>query len=392
MHHNFDLAINRSGTSTVKYDLRKAIFGNEDVIPMWVADMDFAVPPFVQEAVMKRAGHPIYGYTIIPDSFYTALIGWQKRRHNWVLPKESVFFSPGVVTGLNMIVQAFTEPGDKIIVQPPVYFPFFSAVKKNGRELMYNELVHKEGIYSMDQEDLEKKMKAGAKMMILCNPHNPVGRCWTRAELEWLGAKSLEYGVMIVSDEIHCDLVFQPYRHIPFATLSDEIAARTITCIAPSKTFNLAGLFTSSILITDEKLREKFKAFQERLHLSPNIFGIIAAEAAYSQGDEWLGQLMAYLAKNAAVTMQYISEKMPEIRVSPLEATYLMWLDFKSWGFPPAELRKMLIEKAGIGFVDGREFGPGGDGFQRMNIGCPQATVFEVLERLFSLRKSVTTF
>jgi cysteine-S-conjugate beta-lyase len=392
MLYNFNEPIDRAGTNTVKYDLRKALFGREDVIPMWVADMDFAVPPFVQEAVMKRAAHPIYGYTIIPESFYSALISWQKRRHNWVLAKESVFFSPGVVTGLNMIVQAFTEPGDKIIVQPPVYFPFFSAVKKNGRELMYNELIHKEGIYSMDQQDLEKKMKAGAKMMILCNPHNPVGRSWTRAELEWLGEKSIEHGVMIVSDEIHCDLVFPSNRHIPFATLSEDIASRTITCIAPSKTFNLAGLFTSSILITDEKLREKFKAFQERLHLSPNIFGITAAEAAYSQGDEWLGQLMDYLARNAEVTREFILEKMPEIRVSPLEATYLMWLDFKSWHFPPAELRKMLIEKAGIGFVDGREFGPGGDGFQRMNIGCPQATVLEVLERLFSLRKSVTTF
>lgn len=392
MYFNFDEHIDRSGTSTVKYDLRKAIFGQEDVIPMWVADMDFAVPPFVQEAVMKRAAHPIYGYTIIPDSFYSALINWQKRRHNWALARESIFFSPGVVTGLNMIVQAFTEAGDKIIVQPPVYFPFFSAVKKNGRELMYNQLAWQDGIYTMDRDDLEKKMKAGAKMMILCNPHNPVGRCWTREELEWLGAKSIEHGVLIVSDEIHCDLVFQPNQHIPFATLSDDIAARTITCIAPSKTFNLAGLFTSSILISDEKLREKFKAFQDRLHLSPNIFGITAAEAAYSQGNEWLGELMDYLESNAELVKEFISAKMPEILVSPLEATYLMWLDFKSWKLPPAELRKMLIEKAGIGFVDGREFGPGGDGFQRMNIGCPQVTVLEVLERLFSLRKSVTTF
>jgi len=389
MTYNFDQPIDRAGTNTVKYDLRKAIFSNGEVIPMWVADMDFAVPPFVLEAVQKRAEHPIFGYTIIPDSYYSALIDWQKRRHGWELKKDWIFYSPGVVTGLNMIVQAFTVPGDKIIVQPPVYFPFFSCVSNNGRTLVQNQLLERNGHYSFDFEDLERKMKDGAKLLILCNPHNPVSRCWTREELEWIGAKSLEHGVLVVSDEIHCDLVFDPHRHIPFATLSEEIAARTITCIAPSKTFNLAGLFTSSIIITDDTLRVIFKKQEERLHLSPNIFGISAAEAAYREGDDWLEELKGYLMQNYKLVKEFLAANMPEVTASVLEATYLLWLDFRCWQLPADELKNMLIEKAGIGLVDGRQFGQGGEGFHRMNIGCPKATVLNALDRIFSLRKTI---
>jgi cystathionine beta-lyase len=386
---NFDETIDRSGTNSVKYDLRKSYFGREDVIPMWVADMDFAVPPFVLEAVLERAKHPVYGYSFTPDSYYDALMGWQRRRHRWEIRKEWIAYSPGVVTGLNLIVRGLTSPGDEIIVQPPVYFPFFTCVEKNGRRLLHNQLIEKDGQYSIDFEDLEQKMRAGARMLILCNPHNPVGRCWTRAELEWIGAKSLEYGVLVVSDEIHCDLVFSPHRHIPFATLSDDIAARTITCIAPSKTFNLAGLFTSSILISDAGLMGQFKLQEEKLHLSPNIFGLTAAEAAYRNGDEWLTSLMEYLRQNDQFTRDFLAEHMPEVTVSPLEATYLLWMDFRRWNLPAGEVKRKLIETAGLGFVDGREFGAGGDGFQRMNIGTPRSMLNQALERLISLRKSL---
>jgi cysteine-S-conjugate beta-lyase len=382
MNYNFDEFITREGTNCVKYDLRKAYFGREDVIPMWVADMDFPVPPFVYEAVRKRSEHPVYGYSIIPETYYDAIINWQNRRYSWDIRKDWIMFSPGVVTGLNVLVQAMTDPGDKIIVQPPVYFPFFSCVENNGRILILNQLVEKNGVYSIDFEDLENKMKGGARMMILCSPHNPVSRCWTREELEWLGAKGIEHGVLIVSDEIHCDLVFEPSRHIPLASLSDQIAQNTITCIAPSKTFNLAGLYTSSIIIPNEHHRRKFELAEEKIHLSANIFGITAAEAAYARGEEWLSSLMAYLKSNADLAIEFFAHNLPEITVSPVEATYMLWLDFRRSGIDPPDLKKLLIEKAGIGFVDGCVFGKGGEGFQRMNIACPKALLEMAMNRI----------
>jgi cystathionine beta-lyase len=385
MKFNFDTNLPRAGTNCVKYDLRKVYFGREDVIPMWVADMDFPVPPFVSKAVRKRAGHTVYGYSIIPESYYEAVIGWQQRRYGWEIMKDWILFSPGVVTGLNVIVQALTDPGDKIIVQPPVYFPFFSSVERNGRQLLYNQLLEKDGVYSIDFEDLENKMKLGARMLILCSPHNPVSRCWTREELERLGAMSIAYGVLVVSDEIHCDLVFEPHRHVPLATVSPEIALNTITCIAPSKTFNLAGLFTSSIIIENDSLREKFMLAADKIHLSANIFGITAAEAAYRDGDKWLAELMMYLKTNAALVKDYLSVNLPEISVSPIEATYMLWLDFRKLGFPAPDLKKLLIEKAGLGFVEGPAFGPGGEGFQRMNIACPKILLEKALESIPSI-------
>jgi cystathionine beta-lyase len=381
MHYDFDRIIDRSGTNSVKYDLRRQIFGRDTVIPLWVADMDFAVPPFVSEAVNNRAAHPIYGYSIIPESYYEAIIEWQNKRYGWDIKKEWLRFSPGVVTGLNMIVQALTEHGDQIIVQPPVYFPFFSCVQNNGRKLLLNQLIEKDGVYTIDFEDLEKKMKNGARMMILCNPHNPVGRCWTNEELEWIGKKGLEYGVLIVSDEIHGDLVFQPYHHLPMASISEEIARNTITCIAPSKTFNLAGLFTSSIIISDDVIREKFKQTEERIHLSPNFFGIAAAEAAYRNGQGWLDSLMQYLERNARTVIEFFAAELPEIKASPLEATYMLWLDFRNLGLKTEDLNKLLIEKAGLGLMDGNIFGQGGDGFQRMNFACPKSILEEALDR-----------
>jgi cystathionine beta-lyase len=385
MTYNFDVVLPRENTNSVKFDFRKQYFGREDVIPMWVADMDFPVPPFVSEAVRKRAGHPVYGYSIIPDSYNEAVMDWQKRRNAWEIRKEWILFSPGVVTGLNVIVQALTDPGDKIIVQPPVYFPFFSCVENNGRKLLYNQLVEKDGVYTIDFDDLENKMKDGARMLILCNPHNPVSRCWTREELEWLGSKSIEHKVLIVSDEIHCDLVFEPNHHIPLATLSEKIAQNIITCIAPSKTFNLAGLFTSSIIIPNDSLRRKFKVAEEKIHLSANIFGITAAEAAYRHGEEWLGELMNYLKTNVELVKDFLAVKIPEISVSPAEATFMLWLDFRKLGIAAPELKKLLIEKAGLGFVEGPTFGPGGEGFQRMNIACPRVTLEMALERIPSI-------
>lgn len=384
MSYDFDGDIPREGTHCVKYDLREAYFGRGDVIPMWVADMDFAVPPFVSEAILQRAGHPVFGYSVIPDSYYEAIIGWQKRRYGWEIKKDWILFSTGIVTGLNVIVQALTEPGDKIIVQSPVYFPFYSCVENNGRVLLVNQLVEEDGKYVMDLVDLEKKMKSGAKMLILCSPHNPVSRCWRQEELEWLGRKCLEYKVLLISDEIHCDLVFEPRRHVAVASLAKEFSMNTITCIAPSKTFNLAGLYSSSIIIENDSLRRKFKIASEKIHLTANIFGITAAEAAYRQGDAWLAELMIYLKSNADLVTGFLAEKLPEIKVSPVEATYMLWLDFRRLGLSPAEVKTRLIENAGLGLIDGTVFGQGGEGFQRMNIGCTKRTLTQALARLAS--------
>jgi cystathionine beta-lyase len=379
---DFDRIIPREGTGAVKLEWRKQLFGREEVIPMWVADMDFAVPPCVSDAIRQRAEHPIFGYTALTDSYYEAIIGWQRRRMGWEIQKDWLFFTPGVVTALNLLVETFTRPGDGVIVQPPVYFPFFWAVERNGRKLLLNRLSEVNGVYGIDWEDLEANIRSGAKMLILCSPHNPVSRAWTREELERIGQLCLENGVLILSDEIHGDLVLPGHTHIPMATLSEEIARNTITCIAPSKTFNLAGMFTSSIIIPDENLRKKYKVNEERIHLSPNIFGIVASEAAYAHGGEWLDELLLYLGSNAEFVRNAFEKQMPRVKMSPLEATYLMWLDFRELNLTDEELEKALVNKAGVGLSPGRIFGPGGEGFQRLNIACPRSVLEKVTENI----------
>jgi cystathionine beta-lyase len=379
MRYNFDEIIPREGTACVKYDLRKQYFGRGDVIPLWVADMDFAVPGFVTEALKRRTEHPVYGYSILTDSYYQSMIDWMKYKHSWVIQKEWIAFSPGIVTGLNLLVQAFTKPGDKVVIQPPVYFPFFQAVENNQRKLLFNQLVHRNGHYEMDFDDLERKFMDGARMIILCSPHNPVGRVWTRPELAKLGALCMEHDVLIVSDEIHSDLVFNAYRHTPTHLVSEEVAARTITCVAPSKTFNLAGLATASVIISNPVLMKKFRETVDKVHPGINIFGAVASEAAYSQGREWLFQLIEYLQGNVDYVENYLREKVPGVTTDHPEATYLMWLDFSPLKIQSSKLRTLLVEKAGVGLNDGRIFGPGGRGFQRMNVGCPRALLERAL-------------
>lgn len=382
MMPDFNKEINREGTSSVKYDFRGEFFGRADVIPMWVADMDLPVPEAVTEALRNRTSHPVYGYSIIGDSYYEAFINWEHRRHNWKIAKDWVSFSPGIVTALNVIVRSLSEPGDSIIVQPPVYFPFFSAVKENGRRLVYNQLKEEDGYYTIDFEDLEAKLREGAKMLILCNPHNPVGRSWTKEELRTLGELCLEYNTLVVSDEIHCDLVFHPNVHTPLAVVSPELENQTITCLSPSKSFNLAGLFTSQVVIPNDQIRKAFSEEMGKLHLGPNIFGIVASEAAYSQGGEWLSKLMEYLWENYLFVKGYLEKNFQVVKLSPLESTYLLWLDFRSLSLSDKELKKLMIEKAGIGMNDGPMFGPGGKGFQRMNIACPRSVIERALEGL----------
>jgi cystathionine beta-lyase len=383
MLYNFNKIIPRENTDCVKYDLRKAFFGKEDVLPLWVADMDFETPDFIREAVLKRASHPVYGYTFRGDSFSNSIVQWMKKRHNWEIKKEWVAFSPGVVPALNMAVLAFTEPGDKIIVQPPVYFPFFTAVKNHGRELVYNELFEKNGRYSMDFDDLEQRIDDKTRMLLLCHPHNPVGKLWSKEELETLVEICSRKNILIVSDEIHSDLILNGNVHVPLATISQKAADISLTCIAPSKTFNLAGLGTSALIIPNEIHKKTYEKILDDLHIGMgNLFGIVALEAAYDHGEDWLGQLLDYLNGNLAILNEFFINRIPQIKVIQPEATYLVWLDFRALGLKGKELKEFVIQKAGIGLNDGPSFGPGGDGFQRINIASPREVLMQALERL----------
>ena len=380
--YDFDVVIHREQTDCVKYDLRKETFGKEDVVPMWVADMDFKTPDFITNAVAERAMHPIYGYSVMSESYYDSIVNWVKTRHSWDIHKDWISFTPGVVPGVNFAIQAFTQEGDGIIIQTPVYFPFADSIRQNGRKLIENQLVYKNGKYIIDFNDLEEKAKQ-AKMILLSSPHNPVGRCWSREELKTLGDICVRNSVIIVSDEIHNDLILPGYHHIPTATLSDEVANMTVTFIAPSKTFNLAGLATSSIIIQNKELREKFTEFSNQIHVSRgNLFGYVASVAAYRHGAPWVDQLMEYIKGNFDYLSSFLKLETKQIRAVELEATYLAWIDFQKTGFSDKEVGQKLIFEAGLGLSPGPAFGNGGEGFQRMNLAAPRKTVEIACDRL----------
>jgi len=383
MHYNFDEIIDRKNTSSVKFDFRDKLFKKEDVVPMWVADMDFKTPPFIIDALRRRLEHEILGYTYISPSVFESIASWNYLRHNWPTRPEWISFSPGIVPAVNLLVLAFTQPGDKVIVQPPVYFPFFGAVENHGRELVYNPLIYHNGKYEMDFSDLESKMDGKTRMLILCSPHNPTGNVWSPDVLRKIGEMCLAHDVLLVSDEIHSDLVYRGNRHIPAAAVSKEIAANTITCMAPSKTFNLAGLSTSYLVIPDEKLKIIYEKKLDQIHVGAgNIFGFVAMEAAYTHGSDWLNQLMEYLGGNVLLLSEFTRKHIPQIRVINPEATYMVWLDCTGLNMTPAELNGFMINKAGLGLSDGPLFGKQGEGFQRINIGCPRSVLHEALLKL----------
>lgn len=380
--YNFDKIIPRENTESVKYDIRKEVFGRSDVLPMWVADMDFETPEFIREAVIKRARHPIYGYSILSDEYFQAIINWVKNRHQWAIRKEWVSFSPGIVPAINFAVLSYTQSGDGVIVQPPVYFPFFEAIKNNNRKQLNNLLINENGHYRIDFNDLEEKAKS-AKLLLLSHPHNPVGRSWTPEELKTLGEICLRNNVIIVSDEIHNDLILPGFKHHPLAALSEEIADITVTCLAPSKTFNMAGLATSSVIIPNPDLRKRFQKTLEQLHIfRGNFFGYTASSAGYRHGARWVDQLMAYIRGNFDLLSDFLEKELPAIHLTPPEATYLAWLDFRETGLSDKEIKDKLIFEAGLGLSPGSVFGEGGEGFQRMNLAAPRAIVQEACKRL----------
>jgi len=383
MGYNFDEVIDRHNTDAVKIERCKALFGTENVLPLWVADMDFRTPDFVVDAVKRRATHEIYGYSIRGAGWYKALIDWLERRHSWTVQKDWIVFSPGVVPALNMAVLAYTQPGDSIIIQPPVYFPFMSAVEKHGRKLVYNPLILKHGRLNIDFDDLAEKAKQGAKMLLLCNPQNPGGSAWTVEELTRLYQICREHNILIFSDEIHSDLVLRGFKHTVLTTVDANASDIVITAIAPSKTFNLAGMATSALIIPNEELRRLFSETIENLHISlGTLFGNVASQAAYTHGDQWLGELVEYLRRNLDMAELYFRKHIPKITMIRPEATYMVWLDCRELGLSDDELRDFMIKQARLGLNEGRTFGPGGEGFMRMNIACPLVTLKEALERL----------
>lgn len=385
MKYDFDRVIKRDGTNSTKWNFTKEIFGVENVLPMWVADMDFPAPPAVAEAITQRAKHGIFGYSTPDDDYYEAIINWLQKRHNWSIQKDWIIFTPGVVPGIFHLVKTFTHPGDQVVVQPPVYYPFYKAIESAGCEIVYNPLKFENGYYTMDFEDLEKKLDSRVKLFILCSPHNPVGRVWKRGELVKLGEICLKHGVMVIADEVHEDLVYKKYQHVPFASLAEEFSQNSATATGPSKTFNLAGLQTSNIIIPNSRLRLEFKnTLEKNAIISPNLFGIVALKAAYTQGEEWLDELLDYLQGNLDFLVSYIDGNLPQIKVVKPEGTYLVWLDCRKLNMDPISLKNFMLNQAKVALDDGYIFGPGGEGFERINIACPRSLLEEGLRRIMA--------
>lgn len=390
MAFDFNRFISRENTSCVKYDLRQAIFGNPDVLPMWVADMDIPTPDFIIDAIRERLNHPVLGYTFRDTEYHNAIAWWYKHRHSWDLKAEWIDFCPGVVSGLSHAIRAFTSPGDKVIIQPPVYRPFFTTVTGNGRELAFNPLVENDGEYTFNYDLLEKQASQGAKMLILSNPHNPVGKLWSKEELLKLSEICIKHNLIIVSDEIHSDLVFDGKKHFSIASLSEQLASITVTFASMSKTFNLAGLASGFVIIPNPTLKARFSAELEASGAGMgNIFGFEALKAAFTpQGEEWLSGLMQHLNSNWELLSMGLA-KYGKVKVRKPDATYLVWADFRNTNLPDDHLNRLLVHEAGLGFSPGTEYGAEGKGFQRINIACPNQTIELALNRLAKIARYI---
>ena len=381
---NFDEIIDRRNTSCLKHDFAVERGYPADILPFWVADMDFRAPAPVIDALKTRAEHGIFGYTQVKDDYFAVLQNWFRTRHDWTVERRELILTPGVVFAIATAIRAFTNPNDAVLIQQPVYYPFANMIRQNGRTLVDSPLRLIEGHYEIDFEDFEQKViEHSVKLFILCSPHNPVGRVWTRAELEQLAAICLRHNVIVVADEIHEEFVRPGFRHIPFVALSDEAAAITVTCTSPSKTFNLAGLQISNIFIRNAQLRRRFKEKLGRTgYDEPNTLGLTGAKAAYEHGAEWLTQLLAYIEENYARTKSFLAAHLPKVKIIEPEGTYLLWLDFSAYGLTDEALNEKIIRDAHLWLDDGPIFGVGGSGFQRINIACPWATLEQGLKNL----------
>jgi cystathionine beta-lyase len=372
---DFDTLPDRRGTASLKWDFGGRIAGREGLLPLWVADMDFAAPPAIAEAVARRAAHGVFGYTLEPESYFEAAMHWLADRHGWNVRREWLLAAPGVVQTISAALLAASAPGDRIVIQPPVYYPFALRIRANGREVVHNPLVLDGDRYRMDLGGLERELAAGARMLILCSPHNPGGRAWTGEELERAAGLCARHGAVIVSDEIHADLILPGRRHVPLASVSEAAARITITCVSATKTFNLAGLGGSLAIVRDEGLRERLTAaLGAQCGGTANCFAVAASEAAWRHGADWLDAMLAYVAANFAYLADRLPRELPAARVLPLEATYLAWIDLRRLGMPDEEVRTRLLD-GGVWLDEGRKFGSGGEGFQRLNLACPRSVL-----------------
>ncbi|WP_027624121.1 PatB family C-S lyase [Clostridium lundense] len=383
MEYDFDKVEDRHNTNSVKWDFNKSKFGEENIIPMWIADMDFKVPEIVIEAIKKRADHGVFGYTAPKESYYNSVINWMDKHHNFKVEKQWICPAPAVVPALYWIVQSYTEKGDKVIIQPPVYHRFKGAIEDNQRIVVENPLKLVDGRYYMDFDDLEKKIDSKVKLLFLCSPHNPVGRVWTKEELKRLGEICLKNNIIVVADEIHSDLVFQGYKHVAFPNAGEGFANNTIICTAPTKTFNIAGLQVCNIIIPNKSLREEFlHTLKINAMGDLNTFGMVALEAAYNEGESWYSEVLKYIQDNFNFLNNYLKEHLPKIKVIKAEATYLAWVDFTALGMTDEELRDFLLKNAKVAFNDGYIFGKTGQGFQRVNLACSRSILKEALVRI----------
>lgn len=381
--YNFDELIERRGTGCVKYDELKQVFGNENLIPLWVADMDFRTPDFIVEALKKRCEHEIFGYPFSTDAYYQSIIDWVHYKHNWRIRREWVAYIPGIVKGIAFALQCFTQPGDKVIIQPPVYHPFRIVPERMKREVVYNPLKLVNGEYQMDFEQLEQLIDERCKVLILCNPHNPGGVVWRKETLVQLAEICAKHHILVISDEIHAEMAYPQYTHYPFATVSETAASCSLTFMAPSKTFNIAGIVTSYTIIPDERIRQQFFEFLEAGEFNAGtIFAYTATIAAYTYGAEWLQQMRMYVMENVRYVTEYLQENLPQIRVYQPQASFLVWLDCRELGLPQPELVRLFQEKAGLALNDGAMFGPGGEGHMRLNVGCPRSILMDALNAL----------
>ena len=379
---DFNTTIERTGTNCYKWDMRRDVFGTNDVMPLSVADMDLPSPLAVTEALLRRAQHPVYGYAMRPDAYYQAAIGWYARRFGWRISRQWMLDTPGVVPALSLAVQAFSRPGEGVVIQTPVYHPFFAVIHMQEREVVPNPLVRRGGTYEMDLDHLERQLaRPDVNLMLLCSPHNPVGRVWSETELRAVATLCARHDVVLVSDDIHADIVYPGHRHIPLATLGT--GAKLLTCVAPSKTFNVAGLVTALLVTEDEDLRERFRAELYRYGLwMGNIFGIEALQAAYDGGEDWLEELLVYLHGNLDLLQEWLPGRVPGVKLLRPQGTYVAWLDCRGLALPQDELMKLFVQRAHVGLDNGTNFGPDGQGYMRINFALPRPRLLQALQQI----------
>ncbi|MFJ1328834.1 MalY/PatB family protein [Capnocytophaga canimorsus] len=382
MKYNFDEVIDRKGTDATKIDTLQERWGRTDLLPLWVADMDFRTPPFIVDTLKKRIENEVFGYTCKPKCWYDAIIDWQSRRHNWQIAPEMISFTPGVVPALAMAVQALTQPGDKVLIQPPVYFPFAMVVNNNHRTLVNSPLDFKDGQYHINFERLQRDIK-GCKLFLFCHPHNPGGRVWTKEEMQKVAEICHENNVIVVSDEIHADLTLPPFKHIPFATVSEKAKNNSITFASPSKAFNMAGFSSSYAVIENPEIRKKFQQYVEgNMLCDGNVFAFQTVVSAYKQGESWLNQMLDYVQQNINFLVDYIREHIPQVHVIVPQASYLVFLDFRPLKLSQEQIVHLCVDGAKLALNDGAIYGEEGEGFMRINLACPRSVVACALKQL----------